>query len=370
MPIRHAELHLTEIKIDGQPYWRVTLPKAGGGRIRRAFKNKNEAKVFLDQSRINLRRSGAEGVALSPLQLEQALAADELLRPFGISVLDAAKRVVDLMLASSKSVPVSEAFEALLEDMRVNGKSKVHINDTTVRLGRFATDFSDVQMSDVRTDQIAKWIQSRKTGAVDRNKHRTLISGLFAFAIGRGWAQSNPVKAVSVAKVIQGEIGILTPDEMASILTNADQRTVAYWAIGAFCGLRSSELERLDWTDVNGEYVKVKGSNAKSARRRLIRISDNLTAWLQPYRQASGSIVPLNLRKLLDDDCIRAGVTDWPPNALRHSFASYSIALHKDAGRTALDLGHASAGIVFSNYRELVTESDAKRWFSIMPATA
>ena len=54
---------------------------------------------------------------------------------------------------------------------------------------------------------------------------------------------------------------------------------------------------------------------------------------------------------------------------MRHSFASYSIALCNDAGRVAGELGN-SAAVVHKHYRELVKPADAKQWFTVKPGTA
>jgi hypothetical protein len=57
----------------------------------------------------------------------------------------------------------------------------------------------------------------------------------------------------------------------------------------------------------------------------------------------------------------------WKPNALRHSYASYRLADIKDAARVALEMGN-SPSMLFRNYRELVTEQEAKGWFSVLPS--
>jgi hypothetical protein len=56
----------------------------------------------------------------------------------------------------------------------------------------------------------------------------------------------------------------------------------------------------------------------------------------------------------------------WPQNALRDSFASYRLTVTGDAARTVLELGNSPAKL-FSNYRELADEHDAKAWFAIAP---
>ena len=65
-----------------------------------------------------------------------------------------------------------------------------------------------------------------------------------------------------------------------------------------------------------------------------------------------------------------AGITPWPPNALRHSFGSYHLAHHRDAARTALELGHSESATLFRHYRELVRPAEARAFWHIMPQKA
>lgn len=51
-----------------------------------------------------------------------------------------------------------------------------------------------------------------------------------------------------------------------------------------------------------------------------------------------------------------------PPNAARHSFVSYHLALFQDVAKTELQAGHDRA-VLFEHYRELVTQEDARRYF-------
>lgn len=62
----------------------------------------------------------------------------------------------------------------------------------------------------------------------------------------------------------------------------------------------------------------------------------------------------------------RATSIRWKKNGLRHSFISYRLAIRKDAGEVALEAGN-SPSIIFSHYRELVTQMEADRWFGLIP---
>jgi hypothetical protein len=60
----------------------------------------------------------------------------------------------------------------------------------------------------------------------------------------------------------------------------------------------------------------------------------------------------------------------WPSNALRHSYASYHLAYHQNAAALALQMGHTSQAMIFSNYREVVTRQDSERYWDIKPVRA
>lgn len=62
-----------------------------------------------------------------------------------------------------------------------------------------------------------------------------------------------------------------------------------------------------------------------------------------------------------------AKITQWPPNALRHSFASYHLAHFRDAAQLALELGHTTTEVLFNHYREVVTPEEAEKYWKIGP---
>jgi integrase len=73
------------------------------------------------------------------------------------------------------------------------------------------------------------------------------------------------------------------------------------------------------------------------------------------------------LYKRLAELATAAGLEKWPDNGLRHSCASYSLALTGDAVRVAYQLGN-SADMIHRHYKALVTAADAKRFWELRPA--
>ena len=124
---------------------------------------------------------------------------------------------------------------------------------------------------------------------------------------------------------------------MARLLSYARTELVPYLVISAFAGLRSAELQRLDWADIALEdgHITVAASIAKTVSRRVVPISENLKAWLTPYFKKFGEVVPFkNLPKQLGWLAKGAGVK-WKKNALRHSFCSYRLAIVQDSAKIA-----------------------------------
>lgn len=159
-------------------------------------------------------------------------------------------------------------------------------------------------------------------------------------------------------------------------------RSLPFLVIGGFAGLRSAEIERLEWTDVDlaSGYIRVAAKKSKTGSRRLVPITDNLRAWLTLIAKPRGPVIELaNLpngiqrlvRSIRQSAAKGAEERPWPPlvwkhNALRHSFCSYRLAIVKNAAQVALEAGN-SPKMIFEHYRELVKEQDAHRWFNVLP---
>lgn len=59
----------------------------------------------------------------------------------------------------------------------------------------------------------------------------------------------------------------------------------------------------------------------------------------------------------------------WKQNGLRHSYASYRLAITNDAAQAPLEMGNSPQKL-FKNCRKVVTRSQAIAWFSVMPEAA
>jgi len=268
---------------------------------------------------------------------------------------------------------VKEVADELIDSKSKAGKSDVYIQDLQGRLNRFANAFN-VRIAMITGKEIEAFIRSLGRSGRTQNNFRRIIGTLFKFAIKRGYLpkDNTEMDAVEKAEDGSGEIEIFTADEMQKLLFHCRAEMIPYLAIGAFSGLRAAEIQRLDWSEVNlaKRFIEIKAAKSKTASRRLAPIPDNLAAWLTPHAKPFGPVAEFaRSDKQLFFYLAPAAGLKWKRNGLRHSFISYRLADIKDIGQVSLEAGN-SPQMIFKHYRQLVTEEQAKEWFSIMPGTS
>jgi integrase len=339
---------------------------------RKFFQTKTEAQTYVRLKEVELLNQGKEGATFpSSLRVMAQLGAEKL-RPLGKTISDAVDFYFNHLEATKRSVPLRTAMKELIRNRRLSGASKRYCYDLGLRIGRFCAAFPDRSIAEITTADVDNWLSDLRLAPVTRNTFRRDLRTLFSFAITRKYCVENPVVGTTKAKEVDGDIEILSVAQAAKLLEAADADTLPFWAIGAFAGLRRSEIERLDWAQVDFEsgLIEVKARHSKTARRRFVTIQANLHAWLAPYRTQRGSVCPDNLRKRIDTDRAKAELQEgWPPNALRHSFGSYHLAHFQDAAALALQMGN-SPDVIFRHYRELVKPKEAARYWQIKPSAS
>jgi len=265
---------------------------------------------------------------------------------------------------------VATVVDHLLSAKDADGASSRYRETIRSHLGRFAACFQ-VSIDAITASQIESWLRLQKIGPRTRNNMRASIVTLFRFARKQGYLpKSDPTEADDLAKAKEprGKIGIIAPEQLERVLRRAPEKIALFVVLGAFSGLRSSEILRLEWSDFNFErrFITVAAEKTKTATRRLVPIQGNLLLWLQRYSDSTGRLFNSRRDAGAAIQFAKGCQVDWPNNALRHSYATYRLALAADAARVALEMG-TSPGKLMTNYRELADEHESRGWFSISP---
>lgn len=346
--------------------------RQSGKRSQKFFETREQAASFASFKNKERSQNGTEHAEFPTSLRVQAQEAIEALKPFGKTIADAVKHYTAHLKASERSCSAETLVKELLRAKKADGVGERHLDDLESRLSYFTAKFDGQMIATITTKDIEEYLRKLPVVASTRNHHRAILVQAFNFAVKNGYATENPAATAAKAKVVNGPPGILSIEQAARLLECSEPSILPFIAIGLFAGLRRAELQRLDWSEVDFQsgLIEVTAAKAKTAMRRLVKIEPNLRAWLLPLRQIKGPIVaPENFRQLFNQTRILAGITDWPENALRHSFASYHLAHFKNAAATALELGHHDSRVTFAHYRELVRPREAARYWKLKPAT-
>jgi len=368
-------------KIKVRPYRDPTHPnlkfvvgyREAGRRRRKFFETKEQAQSFAVFKNKEREQNGVEHAEFPAAWRVMAHEAMEALQPFGKTIRDATQHYVAYLNATARSCSAEQLVEEMLKAKKADGLSKRHVDDLESRLSFFSAKFDGKPVAAITTREIDDWLRELAVAPSTRNHYRSVTIQAYNFAIARGYAVENPAAATAKVKEADGNIGILSVTQAARLLESTGPELLPYIAIGLFAGLRSSEIERLDWSQINFEsgLIKVeamKGTRKNTRRRRFVRIQPNLREWLLPVRQHKGNVAPqVNFRELFDATRAAAGITEWPTNALRHSFGSYHLAHYNDVNALALEMGN-SPEMIFNHYRELVEPKAAERYWKLRPA--
>lgn len=360
----------------GKTAWQVAC-MVNGERIREAFPTKAEAETKATQIRQMIENEGAAALNVPIALRVEADKCAKMLEPFpGMTITEAVEYYVERVLRYRTAPTVASVLAEMIEAKRTSGRRSLTIKSFRTRGERFCKTFGNRRLSSVTAEEINQWMNDKavhgsELGAVSRINYLVVIGNLFNYGVRRSYCDANPVKLVDRPSREDGEPGIFTVAQCVRLLEHSEKyRLLPYVAVGLFAGLRAAEMQRLDWNAVRlSERSIIVGSEvAKKRSRRVVEINDTLAAWLTLCGQRSGPIVSVeNFAKRLRGLGEKAGLKQWPKNGLRHSFASYHLAKHGDAMKTAFQMGN-SATMVHNHYKGLVSNSDVQRFWDLRPA--
>ena len=355
-----------------------------GKRVRFAFRTKEQAEGKATLLRVQRKDEGDEAFSLAKFDRVDVEAAFEVLRPHGVTLLEAAEFYAHHSSIIKANRPVRVVVEELLRLKAQDGRSKRYLKDLRLKLENgFAADFGARAIHEITHQELDDWLRARGDwSATTRNNYATALGVLFGFAARRVYLLKDPTDQLDRASVKLEKPGILSVDECRELLRCAPPDFVSAIAIGLFAGLRpEAELMNLDWrgVDLKERLIDVTVSK-NSASHRFVKISDNLLTWLKPHRKDSGAVCPRGdayhvrlqkaraaaAEKLAAVQIVADSLLDWPQDAMRHTFASMHYAHFKHAAETAEQMGHAGGlRIFFRHYRNRVKPPEARAFWRL-----
>jgi len=375
----------TKVKGHNYSYWILDGGVVDGHRVYRNFKIKKEALLAANKLRIERNKIGADALRLNDDQKKDAIAAFNILQEQS-TLTEAAKCFIKHRGLKASKKSVNEVIQEYLAEAREYNLRPRSINDLIIRLKRFSNQFGGSNISEISRHNINDWhrnlrkLDDSELSLVSKRHYLTVVGGLFNFAIEREYISENPVLTkIRRRRRTNGCMdehlpGILSFAEVERVMFAAQDNVpsmVPALAIGFFAGLRTAEIQQLDWKHVDFEsrLITVSPEIAKKRSVRHVTMESNLIAWLLPFRKISGLIALQGTAWRYQFDKVRksAEVDKWPDNAMRHTFASNHLTQYQNQNKTALELGHRDTDLLYKHYRALVKPDDAKRYWLIQP---
>jgi integrase len=227
-------------------------------------------------------------------------------------------------------------------------------------------------VADIEPAALRRWVKARSANGNTQAMYFRYARMFFAYLKCNRLIPDDPMEAVPAPKTSPAR-NILTPDQMKALLAlELPDHVRALLLLGGFAGLRTEEIERMDWSQVNtksGQIHVPPGVMKDSGGfdQRIVDFTEPLKrrrAWLA---KQSGKIIPV-ASETLHTHRRRACapvLAEWPDNCLRHSFATYHLARAKNAGLTSYQMGHTSSAMVQKVYAVPAALADWKAYWAI-----
>jgi site-specific recombinase XerC len=364
--------------------WCVTSYDHARKRRRSFFNSRPEAEAAARITQNQQLNEGINASTVAPGLREEAIACEKLLNGTGLTL----RQAIELGMKHrprDTDKTVAEILEEFLKNRKdVRGNRQRTIDEYRGQLGKFAKAFGSRLVDTITAHEIEKWLTKPHTdyrgkahswGAKRRNVTRDYISTLFTFAVKRKWCKTNPAEPVDKAIVEAAPIVVWTPAEAESILRIAARDCpdiLDFLFLAMFSGARTCELLLLYSNSIKLEQsvISIPANISKTRKLRNIPISANLKAWLQHsrFKATPGRICDMGESSLHRRYRIIEKGTGflWKRNALRHSFASYHLAMHDNEWLTARACGH-SPKMLRDHYDAVVAKPDAEIYWNILP---
>ena len=214
---------------------------------------------------------------------------------------------------------------------------------------------------------------AHEVSASQFNKGRTMLHGLFEFALRREWCDKNPIKRIERKKVVEKEILPLKLSETKQLIKTAQNESPEYAIVAAllvYTGIRPREVRRLTWRDIDTEEktITVRSQCSKTGGVRQVEIPPVLNRLLIAHSSElkEGKICPSDWqrrwRKIRDNSGFRGR---WVQDVLRHTYASFHAKRYADLPRLQLNMGHRDLSLLRSRYVNMhgISRAEAKCFF-------
>jgi integrase len=323
---------------------------------------------------------------VSKIEQLQYLQAKELLRPYNKTVLDAVQGHIRWMENSVlyQDVPlVKTAVKEFLE-FKNSGKFKELRPRTLDNLSnicnRFSKTYGDIKVGLIRRKHIVEYLDG--LGEVTlrtKSNNRVAIGTFFNFCKNhKHYCRSNPAANISYSIPFKNPdiLSIAECKKICETVERDHKDLIPYMSCCLFLGIRPTEVLRLERKNFNwkNQYIEIEFGKSKVKRSRFVKMNPTFLTWMEKHHEIHKIQCP-NFRKKWDDvkkTCsYKIGKKSknkklWNPDVLRHTFASYHLAVNENMEQLSLMLGN-TVNVLRKYYIRPILKETGDAFFKILP---
>jgi len=244
---------------------------------------------------------------------------------------------------------------------------------------------------------------------VTRNSQLARLKSFANWCVKKRLLLSSPLAGIEPSPMIYKEPAFFDPFKTEQIMRIAERETLEaaagedregknraisvgmFLTLGFYAGIRTSEICRTRWSDINLDdgFIRIpypKGATS-GERPRIVELEPSTASWIRFYYDMFMCVNKNGraIRELVVPDEWR--VSDWKQerlaplslswgndanhNVMRHTYATMHVAAFRNPGATALNLGHGSSlEKLERHYKGLYTYSSAVAYWEMFPHSA
>ena len=312
-------------------------------------------------------------------KITQLEAWEESLKPFNMSVDQCIQWCLD-QLTSRKEIEVSPLIPSLTDewiDYKFNDPNKDLRPDTLRQIRSYgnmiAADLPDTHIKGLTRKHVDDLLSTKQKcgwSKIYRKNYLRYLRGFTRWCMNhKQIIDKDPTQGLQITTEIK-EVDVLNIEEVyklcETILNPKHDRIRAHMAIGLFAGIRTTEIGKLNWNDIDLDHnhIVVSAKVSKTKKGRLVPITPVLKEWIKTFDR-SQPLIPKTTKPLLNklkQDCPEA----LRQNVRRHTFATYHLSHFSNCSYLAEILGNSEA-IIRRHYVRMMNKRDSERFWNMTP---
>lgn len=273
-------------------------------------------------------------------------------------------------LYGEDGMSVSQALR--MWSVEAEGKSKSHADKIAATVKELSSVLKG-PVARVEPLTIDRWLKTLGGSETSKAMWFRYARMFFRWCYRMRFIDRSPLDGLRPPRATPGR-NILTPEQMRALLKAPMGDDVkALVLLGAFAGLRTVEVARMNWEDINPKTKQIHVRPEVSKQHdglleRVVDMTEPLVKRRKFFEKKTGRIVTSSMEALHERRrkvALALGWEGWPDNALRHSFATYHLGRCGNAGLTAYQMGHTSPAMVQRVYAVPAVRADWKAFWRI-----